>query len=59
MARKQIGTVYLERQPHRNGLKRLQLAYQLLIADANQVIAEEKHGQNPKPHSQEVEKCQS
>jgi hypothetical protein len=31
MARKQIETVYLERLPHRDGLRRLQLAYQLLI----------------------------
>lgn len=36
MARKQIKTVHLERQPHREALKRLGLAYQQLIAAAAQ-----------------------
>ena len=39
MARKQIETVWLERQPHRDSVKRLQLAYQLLIASTKQVSA--------------------
>jgi hypothetical protein len=58
MARKQIGTVYLERQPHRDGLKRLQLTYQLLIEAAKQVTTEEKQNEDQNSQSQEVEKCQ-
>ena len=56
MARKQIGTVYLERQPHRDGLKRLQLTYQLLIEAAKEVTTKEKQNENPNSQSQEVEK---
>ena len=57
MARKQIETVYLERQPHRDSMKRLQLAYQLLIESAKRVSTEEKMSEAVKSQQREVEKC--
>jgi hypothetical protein len=53
MANKQITTVYLERQPHWDAYRRLQLAYAYLIED-NQIKIEENETQNPPTH-QEVE----
>jgi len=58
MARKQIEMVWLERQPHRESVKRLQLAYQLLIESAKQVSAVEEIMDETNPQPQEVEKCQ-
>ena len=58
MARKQIETVWLERQPHRESVKRLQLAYQLLIESAKQVSAVEEIMEETNLQPQEVEKCQ-
>lgn len=58
MARKQIETVYLERQPHRDSTKRLQLAYQLLIESAKENSAEVEISEEPNSPQREVEKCQ-
>lgn len=49
MARKQIKTVHLERQPHRDARQRLHLAYAYLIAES----------QTKKPHSHEEGKTQA
>lgn len=57
MARKQIETVCLERQPHRDSMKRLQLAYQLLMESAKRASTEEKMSEELKWQQQEVEKC--
>lgn len=54
MARKRIETVYLKRQPHRDGLKRLQLAYQLLIESAKQASTEEQPNATSGSQLQEV-----
>jgi hypothetical protein len=54
MARKQITTVRLERQAHRQARERLHLAYEYLIAglnEAKQPVAQEK---KPNSKSQEV-----
>lgn len=54
MARKQITTVRLERQAHRQARERLHLAYEYLIAglnEAKQPVAPEK---KPNSKSQEV-----
>ena len=48
MARKQIKTINLERQPHRDARQRLHLAYTYLIEES----------QAKKPHSHEEEKPQ-
>ena len=58
MARKQIETVYLERQPHRDSMKCLQLAYQLLIESAKHNSAEVELSEEPNSPQREVEKCQ-
>ena len=58
MARKRIEMVYLNRQPHRDGLRRLQLTYQLLIESAKQASTEEQPNEKPSSQLQEVEKCQ-
>jgi hypothetical protein len=53
MARKQITTVHLERQPHRDAKRRLSLAYTYLIEasqSAQQQIKEEEKAEQ----SQEV-----
>ena len=49
MARKQIKTIHLERQPHRDAKQRLHLAYTYLIEER----------QTRKPHSHEEEKRQT
>jgi hypothetical protein len=54
MARKQIKTVRLERQPHREALKRLGLAYQQLIAAAQ---ASPPAAKQTPPTVQEVKPC--
>ena len=51
MARKQLATVYLERQPHRDAKRRLRLAYLYLI-EASQ--AEQQADVETKQGSQEV-----
>lgn len=56
MARKRIEKVHLQRQPHRDGLRRLQLAYRLLLADAQQATDTQTKEKQSLP-SQEVEKC--
>ena len=55
MARKQIKTVRLERQPHREALKRLGLAYQQLIAALAQ--ASPSVAKQTTPTVQEVKPC--
>ena len=59
MARKQIKTVSLERQPHRDGMKRLQFTYQLLIESAKQASFKEEINEKSSSHLPEVKKCQS
>jgi hypothetical protein len=49
MARKQIKTIHLERQPHRDAKQRLHLAYTYLIEES----------QTRKPHLHEEEKTQT
>ena len=49
MARKQIKTVHLERQPHRDAKRRLHLAYLCLI----------KESQALKSHAQETRKTET
>ena len=58
MARKQIKTVYLERQPHRDKHERLRRAYQLLIVAVNQIEVTETDNQpaDSPPPPQEVKK---
>lgn len=58
MTRKLIEPVYLKRQPHRDGLKRLQLAYQVLIESTKQASTEEQPDEKSSSQQQEVEKCQ-
>jgi hypothetical protein len=56
MARTQIKTVRLERQPHYDAVERLRLAYQQLMTAANQAAppaATKKTGQT----IQEVKSC--
>ncbi len=59
MTRKQIKTVSLERQAHRDGLKRLQLAYQLLIESEKQASCKEEIDEKSNSQLSEVKKCQS
>ncbi len=59
MTRKQIKTVCLERQPHRDGIKRLQFAYQLLIESAKQASVKEEIDKKSGSQLPEVKKCQS
>ena len=58
MARKPIKTVRLERQPHREAMQRLRLAYQQLMAAANQPAALAESKQPTTPTIQEVKPCQ-
>ncbi len=58
MARKRIKTVRLERQPHREAMDRLRLAYQQLMAAASQPAAPAERKQATTPTIQEVKSCQ-
>ena len=54
MARKQITTVRLERQAHRQARERLCLAYEYLMAGRNEAKQPVDQEEKPKPKSQEV-----
>lgn len=58
MARRRIEAVQLVRQPHRDGLKRLQLAYQRLIEATETTINMKQVQQTPEqsPAPQSLEK---
>jgi hypothetical protein len=58
MARKQIKTVRLERQPHRDALKRLCLAYQQLMAAAIPAAQPAAKQKKTVQNGQEVTACQ-
>ncbi len=53
MAHKQIKTVYLERQPHREAMQRLRLAYQQLARAAKPAAPPAEQREPRKPLSQE------
>jgi hypothetical protein len=57
MAGKQIKTVRLERQPHRDALKRLCLAYQQLMAAAVPAVQPAAKQQKSVQDVQEVKSC--
>jgi hypothetical protein len=57
MARTQIKTVRLERQPHYDAVERLRLAYQRLMAAANQAAPPAETKQKTVPTIQEVKSC--
>ncbi len=56
MARKPIKTVRLERQPHKEAMQRLRMAYQQLLAATNQPASAAEPKQ--KQSVQEVKPCQ-
>ena len=58
MARKQITTVRLERQPHRDAIHRLSLAYEYLAEAAKQASQPAERQEQIDPPSQEVKSCQ-
>lgn len=58
MARRQIKTVRLERQPHYDAGERLRLAYQQLLAAANQAAPPAETQQKTVQIIQEVKPCQ-
>ena len=58
MARKQITTVRLERQSHRDAIQRLSLAYQQLAEAARQASQQVEGQEQIDPPSQEVKLCQ-
>jgi hypothetical protein len=57
MAGKQIKTVRLERQPHRDALNRLCLAYQQLMAAAAPAVQPAAKQQKSVQDVQEVKSC--
>ncbi len=58
MARKQIKTVRLERQPHRDAMQRLSLAYQQLAEAAQRAAQPVNRTEQHNPSSQEVKSWQ-
>jgi hypothetical protein len=57
MARTQIKTVRLERQPHYEAVERLRLAYQQLMAAASQAAPPAETKKKTVPTIQEVKSC--
>jgi hypothetical protein len=57
MARTQIKTVRLERQPHYDAVERLRLAYQQLLAAANQAAPPAEMKKKAVQIIQEVKPC--